>query len=164
MINNELYLKAINCDKIEDGAQELILGEIVGCLHDCKTIWLPYSGTALRNTLNRLGYLTICRSNLYHDECIDALYFGTPTIVDNMLLFPRQFAGKWTKNIERRVVKSLCNRAIRHGCYCIVCGLGEGDITADERISDIQMSSRLTPNVVSIKKFIGFNDIVIEAR
>lgn len=164
MINSELYLRAVGLGKMEDGAQELILGEIVGCFHDCKTIWLPYYGIALRDTLNRLGYITICRNYLRIDEQIDAVYFGTPTIVNDELLFSGQFNGKWTKNIERLVTKLLCFRATSHGCRCIVCGLGSGDIATDERLHDIRSSCNLIPKVVAIKEFDGFSDTVIEAR
>ena len=164
IIDSELYLRSLGLGKMEDGAQELILSEIVGCLNDCKTIWLPYGGLALSNVLNHLGYITICRPYLHDDEVIDALYFGTPTIVNDTLLFPGQFNGGWTKEIERTVAKLLCNRAIRHGCHCIVSGLGSGDITTNERMQDIRASSGLIPHVVAVKHFIGFDDTVIEAR
>lgn len=164
MIDVELYLKALKLDKLENGAQELILGEIIGCFSDCKTIWLPYGGRLLSNTLKELKFVVIDRPFLHRDEEFDALYFGTPTILDDKMLFIGQFNGNWNKEIERRVVRSLCERAITHKAHCIVCGLGEGDISAQERIFDIKSSTDLIPKVVAIKSFVGFTDIVIEAR
>lgn len=164
MIDVELYLKALDIEKTEEGAQELIFAEIIGCLKDCNIIWLPYGGKKLNETLKKLGYTTIYKSILNKEEKIDALYFGTPTIVSNSILFEGQFNGNWTKAIERKVSRLLCKRAIKHGCKCIVSGLGEGDISINERLSDIEKESKLSTKIVSFKQFDNFIDIVIEAR
>jgi hypothetical protein len=161
MIDVELYLKALGLEKKEDGAQELILAEIIGCLDGCKTIWLPYGGKTLCETLKKLDFEVIDGHTI--NNKIDAMYFGTPTIVDNKMLFTGQFKGKWTKDIERKVTKNLCSRAIKHDCECIVSGLGEGDISLIERLNDIESSSGLTAKVAALKKFNGFIDIVIKA-
>ena len=91
---------------------------------------------------------------------VSAVYFGTPTIVNNAPLFepPRTapLSGKWDKEstlgTERNVCEAARNRNMR-----IVSGLGSGDITVADRLLVMGSGSE----VVAYKHFGGFKDWVM---
>lgn len=145
----------------KDGGQELILAEIIGALTGCKAVWLPfYSSGSLQEALVAQHFKVVSNRtrHMYRDpwptQC-DAIYFGTPTIVDGKALFPDR--ESWTKDKERKIVRDLCDQA-KVAKARVVCGLGLGDIFIEERVSDIGGGK-----VIAYKDFGLFQDWVIRA-
>jgi len=151
-----------------------ILPEIVGAFDGCSSVWLPFvESWMLARALNR-----IIRFNDFLPEQMettsvpaDGLYFGTPTIVNDLPLFdqPGFVAGlrisEWNKDYERYVVKHLAYYARKHGIKVVVCGLGSGDISVEERIEDMGFGvNGESAEVIAWKKFQGFQDWVIALR
>lgn len=150
----------------EVGGQALILGEVVASLHPAKTVWVPFRSQCglLIAKLTELGI------EVYADEMspypaaemwavpdTDAVYFGTPTIVDDQPLFESR-TGTWTKTSERATVTAIMARCHQAGIRRVVCGLGTGDINIGERLEDIGGNRG---SVVCTKKFEGFTDYVL---
>lgn len=155
MISPVRYLDAIKVTAHGQGGQELILPEILGLLVAQEIVWLPFPEQCVTLTL-RLGV----RWRTSYEEA-SALYFGTPTIVDDKPLFQMPHGGKgdqieWNKEAERKVVRSLCYVAESAGLRCIISGLGSGDISVEERLEDMGGGE-----VVTMKKFDGFMDWVL---
>lgn len=165
-INVPSYLEVVGRDR-EVGGQELISDEIVALCG--KAVWLPYPTTGLQLALQASGRETV----LDLSSACDTVYFGTPTIVNDAPLFARGvpvYIGfgrrpvwcpkEWTKETERLAVRALRTEADVHGLR-IVCGLGSGDISVDERLADIGGG-----NVAAYKAFVDdegdeFEDWVI---
>jgi len=151
MIDPELYLKSAGLSRPHAGGQELILHEVLALLAPYHTIWLPFPDgcVTLSEKLTEQGHASA-------DVVFDALYFGTPTIVDGRPLFPSTAHGILDKETERAVVRSLVEQAEFVGARRIVSGLGSGDISVGERIEDMGGGT-----VVVEKKFDVFTDWVI---
>lgn len=144
------------------GGQELILPEIIAALDGVQKVYLPFlsSGT-LAHELDRWGHQVWSQENTPHAYERPtpilkggAMYFGTPTIVNGAPLFDE--VEEWTKEKERRVVRSLVESARCLGYSRIVCGLGSGDISVEERTSDLGGG-----RVVAFKDFGDFQDWVL---
>lgn len=151
------------------GCQTLILHDIAACFPDTpQVIWIPfYCDGELVAHLQQMGHTVIYDAerdqylpDLFPHMPIDALYFGTPTIANNKILFPSSLRDNrhnlWNASYERMVVRSLVAHALSSGAKLIVSGLGSGDITPTERISDMGGG-----RIVCKKDFIDFFDYVI---
>jgi len=162
-IDNELYMKLSGVRPKEAGGQELILYEILAAIPEGSKVFLPfYSNGLLAKYLVAHNYKVITDETKntydlleYPQGCV--VYFGTPTIVDNTNLFP-DFES-WNKSKEREVVRRITEKAIIAEATKIICGLGSGDISVEERMRDIGGGSLIT-----YKKFNTFEDWVIERR
>lgn len=172
MIDRDLYLEAFqraaavssSRAQLARGGQELIVLEIVGCLKGCKRVWLPfaYNTTLLRvlfgmgigtwhDTENPKGEMWNVSAADVPDD-VDAVYFGTPTILHNEPLFPETISDpqSWTKGAERRVVRHITHVAEEVKLKRIVCGLGSGDISLGERYYDVGPNA----HAVAMKRFV----------
>lgn len=153
----------------ETGGQELILADIMACLHDCDSIWLPFDCPSLAAECENQGIETKHGqpTRLYGAGCgeyraeFDAIYWGTPTIVNNEALFVHSLpsgdnAQRWTKSWERATSRELRRFAEECGAKRIITGLGTGDISVVERLVDMGGG-----HVVSYKNFGEFEDWVL---
>jgi len=158
-----LYVTTQVQPPLERGGQQLILAEVLALLYPFKRVWIPFPA-GCRELLNHLhaGPWSTILSGLPEGQrppkC-DAFYFGTPTIVMNTPLFPETADRIINKILERRQVTYLCSDEMleRTGTRRIVCGLGSGDISVEERLSDVGEGAR----VVVMKEFNDFTDWVI---
>jgi len=145
------------------GGQELILSEIIATLDGLLNIWLPFPEycAVLSSQLTQRGFTVSEISylpNFYAPSSLDAIYFGTPTIVNNSSLFSEKLLlDKWNIRSERMIVRKLVQVAIERGCKKIICGLGSGDISPKQRIQDIGGGK-----IICFKDFGDFQDWVIE--
>ena len=155
---------------LDRGGQQLILAEVLALLYPFKRVWIPFP-IGCRELLNHLhtGPWSTIHSGFTDwqsssaatprpPEC-DAFYFGTPTIVKDTPLFPETADKIINKKLEREVVTYLCSDDIleRTGARRIVCGLGSGDISVEERLADVGKGAK----VVVMKEFNDFTDWVI---
>lgn len=145
------------------GGQELILPEILAALDGFSRVWLPFlsSGTLAHELAGRAFHLphTEARSASALWSA-DSLYFGTPTIVEGAPLFPEDAPAEgapWTAASERACVRALVGLAVERRVRRIVCGLGSGDVTLQQRLEDVGAGAR----VVTFKDFGEFQDWVI---
>lgn len=158
-MNNALYYKALGYDPdtvSELGGQELILADIVASLHGMRTIHIPLNCPSLEEACFHNDIEIVTSVDQY-----DATYWGTPTIVDDEVLFPDCLAdpadaSKWNKEVERLWSRTCTAFAIDAGCKRIVTGLGSGDISVEERLQDMGGG-----RVVSHKHFGDFEDWVL---
>lgn len=161
MISTSHYLRSLNIEKGNPGGQELLLGEICGVFGGmgCKRVYLPYPTTELVDRLETIGVLSGSVGINQSKVAVDGMYFGTPTIVNDKPLFlPEGLGQGWTKQTERETVRFLVSEAEESStCRVIVSGLGSGDISPEERMSDMGKGSE----IVAYKKFNGFEDWVI---
>lgn len=176
MINTNSYLAALNLLPDDPpGGQTLILGEVVGALAGSQLVFLPFPTKALCAALIRADipylpapgrYLSSARPDDSYGEgaalldCwvpqdCDAIYFGTPTIVEGKSLFPQD--RTWTRLGERKVASALCYNA---GKRLVVSGLGSGDISLHDRGYDMGCNERPV-RVVAYKHFGDFEDWVL---
>lgn len=147
-----------------DAGQSLILPEIIACLQDDEAVWLPFFDAFTVAVLEDLGHTIYGMEGL--PDNATALYFGTPTIVDDKPLFPAQVSvtegaavgtvGKWDKETERNVVRALIQDAEHFDYRIIISGLGSGDISLSERIADMGGGK-----LVAYKNFGPFEDWLI---
>jgi hypothetical protein len=172
MIDVERYLEAqrLNAFPPVVGGQELIVGEIAGALKGCSRVWFPFPvsrclSLAVAGTGHH-GYLD-------SRQRIDAVYYGTPTIVGNKPLFDMKWWNTndhhgpacewhpdfWNTATERATVRRITEFAIEHGAKVIVSGLGTGDISLEQRLDDMGGGEE-----VAYKKFNGFEDWVLARR
>lgn len=148
------------------GGQRLILHEICALLAGRAPIWIPfYCDGLLVNHLVKLGHKVIFEET--HNvskppRFFDAVYFGTPTLVDNTPLFPESIIApeNWTKAHERDCVRTFVQYAESVGASIIVSGLGSGDISVAERLEDMGDGA----TVCCFKCFDGFEDYVLARR
>lgn len=172
MINPMGYLLAVEQYRAHPeamkGGQELLLGEIIGALVGYRSVCLPLAhlsgGGLLRDMLLDLGHEVICDANGAAWEGADALYFGTPTIVNGRPLFPDGERDLWTKAGERAWVRGALRSAERSGIRRILCGLGSGDISLDERLAELGGAATPTQagaEVITMKRFTHFTDWLI---
>lgn len=150
-MNLKSYMKASGVRETMRGGQHLIYAEIVASLAGCGSVWLPWKvSDDLRLPLDQASH-TVYRSWVVGDPAAEteAVYFGTPTVVDGAALFPEQ--GQWDAALDREWVSQLAK--IFGGR--IVCGLGSGDVSVGERCED--MGGR----IVCYKNFEDFEDWVI---
>lgn len=158
-MNNELYYKALGYDPdvVKDlGGQELILADIMACLDSCRTICIPYNCPSLEEACGEQGIRLVAT-----DEDFDAVYWGTPTIVDDKVLFPEclhepSSASGWSYSVERRCSQQLTKIAEFRNAKVIVTGLGTGDVSVADRLSDMGGGE-----IVSYKNFGLFEDWVL---
>lgn len=159
MMSPELHQRFTGYRSINglQGGQELLLSEIMALLDECKRIWIPfYSSGTLIDCLIENGYCPVFDEHNHLLECpeqVDALYFGTPTIVDGKPLFYDPQTVGWGKQKERKIARELVNAAIRGGCKRIITGLGTGDVSIEERLEDMGGGQ-----VVCFKMFNQFSD------
>lgn len=164
MIDELIYRDFMGCPIKEDiplGGQELILGEVVGALlarPSPEKIWLPFPAYALMAALTSFGIEIVTGDEPLN---FDAVYFGTPTIVNDRRLFqgpaaPDAPAGGWTKQSERETVQAIVAWAAKRNAKRIVSGLGSGDITLDERLQDMGGGT-----LAAYKDFGNFEDWVL---
>ena len=163
MLDPEVFMRMAGIrpvNKIE-GEQELILFEILTLMKGFKT-YIPLGSRILSvyMKLNGLGgsegqYPIEGKTVLPSGH--DALYFGTPTIVDDRPLWAHdRLRFGWTKHRERIYVREICKLAERASYKRIISGLGSGDISPEERISDMGGGK-----IVCFKDFGLFQDWVI---
>jgi hypothetical protein len=150
----------IDKERAAQGGQELILPEIMAALAGVEVIWLPFYGDGvLADAIEEAGILVTSHRNDfdYTIDCeIDAVYFGTPTIVNDTALFPDSVQGTWYKDRERKVVRTICGAAIDAGAKLILSGLGSGDISPEERLADMGGGK-----IICMKDFGDFKDWVL---
>ncbi len=159
-MDSQLYVEALDLESSwhpESGGQLLILADILACLKDCEVIAFPYPCPELEQWLEGIGK-TVQRGI---SNPADAIYWGTPTVVDNKALFPdclvaSDSAEKWTKDFERFSSRNWTKYAEMYGLSVIVTGMGTGDISVKERLQDMGGG-----HVVSHKIFDGFEDWVL---
>lgn len=162
-MNPKAYIQALLLPRpgqdVPFGGQELILGEIMAALWPCESIWLPFPEhcDTLLDCLNLAGFDVHAGREISakHSE-IAAVYFGTPTIVNDEVLFPLG-DEEWTKEKERETVCAICAQCEAAGFMRIVSGLGSGDISVEERLEDMGGGS-----VVAVKHFDDFTDWVLQ--
>ena len=159
-----LYVESLCLENMwipDSGDQCLIMPDIAACLKDCEIICLPYPCPALAEHLMdegkeiRSGEISIGA---------DAVYWGTPTVVNDIALFdkclrPGEEPAIWTKHYERTTSKAWAEAAQAFGLKVIVTGLGTGDISCAERLQDMGGG-----HVVSHKMFDEFEDWVLMRR
>jgi hypothetical protein len=158
-MNNELYYKALGYDPDtvkELGGQELILADIMACLDGCRSIYIPYNCPSLEEACGEQGMHIAAE-----DENFDAVYWGTPTIVQDKVLFPEcladpSHASGWNYSVERSCSQQLTKIAEFRTAKRIITGLGTGDVTVADRQSDMGGGE-----VVSYKNFGAFEDWII---
>lgn len=146
------------------GGQELILYEILANLFDLNSIYLPFfsSGTLFSYLRKRLMIMHVICGHVREPvvpeipKYTDALYFGTPTIVNDRPLFWEGVSNEWTKEKEREFVRTICDRAYSFGYRRIISGLGSGDISPEERLQDMGGGK-----IVCYKDFGSFQDWVL---
>jgi hypothetical protein len=145
------------------GGPELLIPEILSLFHGrCSRVYLPFPQTGtLAHELEKQGIGV----HVGHDHILqphesaplprdcDGIYFGTPTIVDNAPLWKDEVPYSWTADQERSYVRSITQRSEDIGVSLIVSGLGLGDITLEERITDMGGAF-----LVCYKAFEGFAD------
>ncbi len=157
-MNVERYLAVLGLPEPKEGGQELILGEVVASLYPAQSVWVPFEEQCqtLIQTLRRLDVAVVGTAETWAvaPSGLEAVYFGTPTIVDGRSLFPNR--RWWSKEMERQAVRTITRNARARGYTLLVCGLGSGDIALDERLEDIDGGE-----VVATKQFDGFTDWVI---
>lgn len=138
------------------GGQELIYAEIAAALLGSTRIWFPFATSPkLLMALPEIKAVAV-RTELVlgWPRGADAVYFGTPTIVDGRPLFP--VAGKWDKARERESASVICRLAELNSAR-VVCGLGSGDVSLEERLEDMGEGAR----VICYKDFGEFQDWVL---
>lgn len=148
------------------GGQELILPEILALLsiYHARVLWLPFSLGPLAPAARNLGIKVI--ESYGSNESFDALYFGTPTLVNGKPLFPETappcpLSEPWSRSAERAVVRTLCRHAEFKGARLIISGLGSGDISLLDRIETMRMKGWSEPAEVARKCFSHFTDHVL---
>jgi hypothetical protein len=172
MIDVERYLEAqrLNAFPPVVGGQELIVGEIAGALNGCSRVWFPFPVS--RSLLLAVAGTGVHGLNERHTR-IDAVYFGTPTIVGDKPLFDMTWwedsshpggpfywrPQDWTKKSERESARHIAEQAIKQGAKLIVSGLGTGDISVEQRLEDMGGG-----DVIAYKQFNGFEDWVLARR
>lgn len=153
----------------DTGGQALIVNEIIAALSGCSYIWLPFrSDGMLEQRLTLAGFQTHCTEDFDKEgsfvplpEGIDGVYFGTPTIVKDKVLFRRvRDADWWTKERERMTARAIAWRAEQMRFKRIISGLGSGDISVPERLADMGPRS----DVICFKRFADFDDYVLARR
>ncbi len=148
------------------GGQELILFEICAEILPVvrKGVWVPFISSGTLTSFLRKKNIHV--NNTFSVEkapldC-DVLYFGTPTIVNDAVLFPEDNSVttiKWNKVNERKTASILSLLAQEQQYTLIVSGLGSGDISVEERIADMGGGK-----IVAYKDFNVFQDWVISRR
>jgi len=159
MMHVNLYLRGSRMNPpFVPGGQELIINEILACLDGCESVFVPFYNEFLVDRLRANDYevRTCNQHHTYQVPEADAIYFGTPTIVNNKNLFPD--LEEWTYKKERTVVRNLTYLARAFSYKKLICGLGSGDITLSDRLSDI--NGQLS-DVACYKRFKDFEDWVI---
>lgn len=158
-----LLAALVDREEMGKGGQELILPEIMACLASVERLWLPFYGDGVLAAALENAKIECVSARDDFDysapKGVDAVYFGTPTIVDNQALFPDSVEGVWYKERERTVVRRICKNAILGGVSMIVSGLGSGDIDTDERLADMGGG-----RIVAMKDFGEFKDWVLVRR
>lgn len=159
MIKPEDYLKVTGLRVPKQGGQELILYEILALLDPYVSVWVPFDKDckSLVDALVSTGHVVFGSRVLPKRAHIDAVYFGTPTIVDGRPLFANSARHIKTKQDERDAVRQTVLKAKDRGARRIVSGLGSGDISTAERRHDLGRGAM----VVVTKEFEGFTDWVI---
>jgi hypothetical protein len=157
MINDYTYYEAIYGERYEPtGGQELILGEIIGCLNGCMTVWLPFPNCGkLASRLDEMNFLPI---QVAHDAptwpSCDALYFGSPTVKNGRTLFGDL---PWTRELDIAWTLRARQWCMQQPSYrTIVSGLGIGDVTIADRIVALGPNTEM----VCHKRFRSFEDWV----
>ena len=142
------------------GGQELIMAEVVAALYPCLSVEIPF-GEACGSLIDELQSRNISafvRAAGEFTGSMEAVYFGTPTIVDGEPLFQHSGTAGWDVQRERAWVRLCVAQCIASGnVQTIVCGLGSGDITPAQRIEDLGGG-----RVVAYKHFGEFEDWVIK--
>ncbi len=135
---------------LERNGQQLIMSEVLALLYPFRRIWIPFPEgcAALLNRLYRMKPWVVVRTGSHPGRLpplCDAVYFGTPTIVNGTPLFPETAGCITSKSLERRTVRDLCTDSMvkRTGLQRIVCGLGTGDISVEERLEDVGPGSKV---------------------
>jgi len=154
MMDPKHFLSVTGQLRLERNGQHLILSEILTLLYPFDRIWVPFPA-GCQALLNRLhaGPWEVVLSGFIDVEkpkC-DAIYFGTPTIVEGKPLFPETAGRLLTKDLERAAVRNLCtdNATKATRVKLIVCGLGSGDISVEERLEDVGKGAE----VITMKQF-----------
>lgn len=157
------------------GGCELLIPEIVSYLFgNVKKVYLPFKQTqTLPHVLEQWGIpCKVGNDNVRDpDRCYihkwqryimdgcEAIYFGTPTIVNDRPLFDGEVSRDWNKQKERNYVRRLCQMCKESGMKYILSGLGTGDISQQERCDDMGGASLLT-----FKAFDEFDDYLLVWR
>lgn len=159
-MDSQIYIETLNLEntwEADSGDQCLILADVMACFKYCQVIALPYPCPRLAMEIEDTGRTVLHE----HLQGADAVYWGTPTVVDNKALFPKSLrAGEipenWTVEHERLMSKHWTSLAEEYKLKVIVTGLGTGDISALQRLEDMGGGQ-----VVSYKVFGDFSDWVL---
>lgn len=138
----------------------LLQDEIAASFIGCSKVHLPFASSAcLIDILRRIGIdaPNAAGPDDAPPKGCDGCYFGTPTIIDGCSLFAEDL--QWSLVEERSWVQMRSTMLRSLGYRRIVCGLGSGDISVDDRIDDLRDFGRC--EVVAYKNFRGFEDWVI---
>ena len=159
-----------------EGGQELLMGEIVGALpwhleaelRRPLTVWLPFYCPTLADVLRRMRATVLMVADAeypdtrYHlvPQFCDAVYFGTPTLVDGVPLFPSTVSESeaWSVSREREVVRQILFDARRAGAVLALAGWGSGDVSLAARTADLQVAG--IARLLCMKRFLGFMDVL----
>lgn len=158
-LNDDAFCRVTGQEIIEAGGQALIAAEILCILvaNGVKKLWLPFPNLPFSIQCKKAGI----EDQIIPDEC-DALYFGTPTIVDGKKLFENSAPGHWNAERERSTVRDMCAYASSIPTFrVIVSGLGSGDVTWSDRMQDMNLPGWAYPQVAAFKDFGHFKDWVI---
>jgi hypothetical protein len=157
----ELLLRAARIHRLDEDGPELLLPEILSLLLGQPLVWVPFHASravsywlqALGTRVEQGNVRTGQHRPLMAPTGITALYFGVPTIVNDQALFG---APLWNKERARQRARELTEEAVACGATLIVSGLGSGDVSLAERISDMGGGE-----MVAYKKFAEFEDWVV---
>ncbi len=170
MMLDPQYIKRASLDwfKLPDpgkqGGQELLLIELMSVLvsHGIQQIWLPFDCPSLEKACKDSGIEKFDPGTYVTEfDHRGAVYFGTPTIVDNKKLFDESAEGRWDKRRERLAAQGICRTAAMMQARLILSGLGSGDISVEERIEDMRVAGGEEPKVIMMKDFGEFKDWII---
>mgnify|MGYP003627494150 CR=1 FL=1 len=173
MLDSHIYLTEIGQPQFVENSPpgpELIMPEIVAILRArASCVYLPFPQTgALAKALGGQAIRTVVGSDCLIDpyrkdfempkeaEQCDAVYFGTPTIVDGQCLFTKETFYDWDAEVEMQYVRQLVAACEANRYTTIVSGLGSGDITVEQRVAAMGGG-----DVVAYKHFGQFEDWVI---
>jgi hypothetical protein len=161
----QLYVESLGLESLwepDSGDQCLIMPDIAACFKDCNIISIPYPCPTLAEHLEEAGKRIVAEMQPW----AEAVYWGTPTIVNNRPLFVKSVRPPkrgqpepWTKEYERSMSIGYTYLAEQWKYKTIVTGLGTGDISVEERLEDMGGGQ-----VVSHKRFGEFEDWVLMRR
>jgi hypothetical protein len=146
-----------------NGEQQLLWPDIIAAIGYVKSLYLPFPLYCEHVEIAAREFLYIEPTRIFtgaRDEIpeAEAIYIATPVIVDNKSLFDEHWP--LTKDQERKIIQSYCEKARAAGYRRIVTSLGMGDVSIAERLNDMGPGAK----VVAFKEFEGFTDTVFQVE